>query len=321
MAVTYFLLHEAANCQGRHTSAKYQIDADTAAELPSTYVQDGDIAYTYDSGANKRWRRVGGAWVEQTNYASGGGSLPAGLIVMWHGLLANIPSGWLLCDGTSGTPDLRSRFTKGAAAGIDPGATGGAATHSHADHAALAHAGTAVTDHPSHTHDYTQIVNHTHGVTDPGHNHTQNSHNHTQDTHNHTQNSHNHTQDAHSHVITSQTATTGGATSYEHGVLDTSSADAEASEVTATTVATNQAATATNQTTVATNQAATPTNIANTTGISTNNPAGGVATGTTAGPSATLSHSVTQPSNHAAQSHETVNHEPTFYAVAFIMKT
>jgi hypothetical protein len=40
---------------------------------------------------------------------------------------------------------------------------------------------------------------------------------------------------AHTHVITSQTATTGAATSYEHGVLDTSSAEAEATEVTGST--------------------------------------------------------------------------------------
>ena len=52
--------------------------------------------------------------------------------------------------------------------------------------------------------------------------------------------SHTHVQDAHSHIITSQTATTGGATSYEHGVLDTSSAEAEATETTATAVAVNQ---------------------------------------------------------------------------------
>jgi hypothetical protein len=39
----------------------------------------------------------------------------------------------------------------------------------------------------------------------------------------------------HTHVITSQTATTGGATSYEHGTLDTSSAEAEATEVTGST--------------------------------------------------------------------------------------
>lgn len=51
---------------------------------------------------------------------------------------------------------------------------------------------------------------------------------------------HTHIQDAHNHIITSQTATTGGATSYEHGTLDTSSADAEAVEVTANTTAINQ---------------------------------------------------------------------------------
>jgi hypothetical protein len=40
---------------------------------------------------------------------------------------------------------------------------------------------------------------------------------------------------AHTHVITSQTATSGAATSYEHGTLDTSSAEAEATEVTGST--------------------------------------------------------------------------------------
>lgn len=55
--------------------------------------------------------------------------LPTGLISMWHGTLANIPSGWLLCDGTNSTPDLRDRFVRGAAAAANPGATGGADTH------------------------------------------------------------------------------------------------------------------------------------------------------------------------------------------------
>ncbi len=55
----------------------------------------------------------------------------SGLIVMWSGLLANIPNGWLLCDGTSGTPDLREKFVQGAADGIDPGASGGASSHTH----------------------------------------------------------------------------------------------------------------------------------------------------------------------------------------------
>jgi hypothetical protein len=62
---------------------------------------------------------------------AGGGGLPAGIIVMWSGSRAGIPAGWLLCDGTNGTPDLRNRFVMGAAAGEDPGAIAGSATHSH----------------------------------------------------------------------------------------------------------------------------------------------------------------------------------------------
>lgn len=53
--------------------------------------------------------------------------LPAGLITMWSGSIATIPGGWALCDGTNGTPDLRSRFVVGAraAGGYAVGATGG----------------------------------------------------------------------------------------------------------------------------------------------------------------------------------------------------
>jgi hypothetical protein len=40
--------------------------------------------------------------------------LPSGVITMWSGTVATIPSGWLLCNGSSGTPDLRDRFIVGA---------------------------------------------------------------------------------------------------------------------------------------------------------------------------------------------------------------
>jgi hypothetical protein len=35
------------------------------------------------------------------------------MIVMWAGLSSAIPSGWALCNGTSGTPDLRDQFIVG----------------------------------------------------------------------------------------------------------------------------------------------------------------------------------------------------------------
>ena len=57
-------------------------------------------------------------------------AIPSGVIVMWSGTIASIPEGWALCDGSSGTPDLRDRFIYGIGAGEDPGATGGASTYS-----------------------------------------------------------------------------------------------------------------------------------------------------------------------------------------------
>jgi hypothetical protein len=40
--------------------------------------------------------------------------IPDGLIVKWSGLWDKIPDGWLLCDGTNGTPDLTNKFILGA---------------------------------------------------------------------------------------------------------------------------------------------------------------------------------------------------------------
>ncbi|HEU0016226.1 MAG TPA: hypothetical protein VFQ45_21280 [Longimicrobium sp.] len=58
--------------------------------------------------------------------------VPAGTILLWSGTTATIPSGWSLCDGTGGTPDLTDRFVMGAGGGESPGAGGDADTHTHA---------------------------------------------------------------------------------------------------------------------------------------------------------------------------------------------
>jgi hypothetical protein len=65
-----------------------------------------------------------------------GGSFPSGGIIMWKGSIATIPSGWYLCNGSNGTPDLRDRFIVGAGSTYAVGATGGSAdaiivSHSH----------------------------------------------------------------------------------------------------------------------------------------------------------------------------------------------
>ena len=55
-----------------------------------------------------------------------GDPFPSGGIIMWSGTLANIPSGWFLCDGANGTPDLRSKMVPCVAAATNPGAVSGA---------------------------------------------------------------------------------------------------------------------------------------------------------------------------------------------------
>lgn len=51
--------------------------------------------------------------------------IPSGVIVMWSGVVNNIPKGWVLCDGRNGTPNLQDRFIVGAGRDYAPGATGG----------------------------------------------------------------------------------------------------------------------------------------------------------------------------------------------------
>jgi hypothetical protein len=53
--------------------------------------------------------------------------IPAGVIMLWSGAVGAIPTGWLLCNGTSGTPDLRDRFVVGAGATYAVGVAGGTA--------------------------------------------------------------------------------------------------------------------------------------------------------------------------------------------------
>lgn len=50
---------------------------------------------------------------------------PIGTIVIWSGTTDNIPTGWQLCDGTNGTPDLRDKFVLGAGTSHAVGNSGG----------------------------------------------------------------------------------------------------------------------------------------------------------------------------------------------------
>jgi hypothetical protein len=77
-----------------------------------------------------------------------GAAFVTGMIMLWSGSSASIPSGWLLCDGSSSTPDLRNRFVVGAGSTYAVGATGGSA-----DATLVAHTHTGTVDsNGAHTH-------------------------------------------------------------------------------------------------------------------------------------------------------------------------
>jgi hypothetical protein len=75
-------------------------------------------------------------------------SVPSGCILLWSGSIGSIPAGFVLCNGSNSTPDLRDRFVVGAGSSYAVDGTGGSAN--------------AI------------VVSHTHTatVTDPGHNHS-----------------------------------------------------------------------------------------------------------------------------------------------------
>ncbi len=53
------------------------------------------------------------------------GGIPRGFIGMWSGQLSEIPSGWALCDGQDGRPNLLGKFIRGVPTATNPGNTGG----------------------------------------------------------------------------------------------------------------------------------------------------------------------------------------------------
>jgi len=83
-----------------------------------------------------------------------------------EGLASFVANGFIVhnCNGTQGTPDLRDKFIKGWAQGVNPGGTGGAASNTPSGSiSAPTFTGTP----------FSSVINHTHSVTvtDPGHAH------------------------------------------------------------------------------------------------------------------------------------------------------
>lgn len=303
----------------QHSTGPAVIIADLFSDLAGLSVGDATIAYALDTKAH--YLRQNGAW----NIISSSGE-STGMLKMWAGLAAQVPAGYLVCDGsavsrttyaalftaistlwgagdgstTFNLPDGRGGYLKGAAQGADAGATGGALTHTHASHTSLVHAGTAVADHAAHTHTVTSnvsVANHVFTqatISWPAGVPT----NADESAHTHAAGAiswpagvpTNANESAHTHAA--------GAISWPAGVpthSGTAISDHASHTHTYTDVVNHVHVQHVNSGTTGGTSGYTPdtsTSTDATSGYSTSNPTGGVATGTTAGPSATLTHTV-----------------------------
>ena len=124
------------------------------ADLNSPALTGTPTAPTASSGTNTT-QLATTAFVQTTVSAA----FTTGMIMMWSGTIATIPTGWVLCNGSNSTPDLRNKFVIGA----------------HSDTAGVAY--TTVTGSNTTTGGSKDaiVVSHTHTatstVTDPGHFH------------------------------------------------------------------------------------------------------------------------------------------------------
>ena len=76
-------------------------------------------------------------------------AIPSGGIIIWSGSVASVPSGWYLCNGSNGTPDLRDRFVVGAGSTYAVADTGGSANAIVVSHT---HTATSTVTDSGHTH-------------------------------------------------------------------------------------------------------------------------------------------------------------------------
>lgn len=139
------------NLEGMYGEATGYIDAITHSEI---YYNESTCDGKYftsvndGSGSGLIAKYLDGYTAEEIIAAGS----PSGAIAMWSGSEASIPSGWVLCNGLNGTPDLRDRFVVGAGSHYARNDTGGSDTVTTTGTVTIAGHSLTAAETPLHTH-------------------------------------------------------------------------------------------------------------------------------------------------------------------------
>lgn len=145
------------NLENLYTSAINYIDAITHS---SSYYTDAECSKFFSSATDGAGSGLVAATLDgySADAIIAAGS-PSGVIAWWSGSEASIPSGWLLCNGLNGTPDLRDRFVVGSGSHYAKGDTGGSDEVTAAATVTVAGHVLTVAEIPKHTHTLTDYYN------------------------------------------------------------------------------------------------------------------------------------------------------------------
>lgn len=93
------------------------LTANAGAHVKSAFSVDGSATFSGGSSFSEDVTVHADLTVGNSGQFIGRGIVPIGTILMYYGKPAELPHGWVICDGQNGTPDLRGRFV----VGTDPG--------------------------------------------------------------------------------------------------------------------------------------------------------------------------------------------------------